>query len=90
MFQKKIFHIDLFLKSQVTGSYDFFKQLLCTKTREWKDEGEIRFLGKTPNVNITLENPVNSLTIGSKVSDEHADEFIRSCKKKGILFRFKD
>lgn len=66
----------------------FFKNVLCTKTIKWKTETEIRFLGRTPNVNITLETPVKSITIGSKVSDNRTDKLVKVCQHKGIPVNF--
>lgn len=45
---------------------------------------EIRFLGKYPNVNFTLEFPITNVALGSLVSDEIATRVAVHCKKKGI------
>jgi len=85
----KKFHVDLFLRSQISSDYSFFENVLCTKTLKWKSEQEIRFLGRTPNVNITLDTTVKSLTIGNKVSDCHKNKLISVCEQKGISINLK-
>ena len=58
------------------------------KQKSGKMNKKFDFLGKTPNVSITLENPVKSITIGSKVSDDQAGELLRCCKQKGISVNY--
>lgn len=81
---ERIFHVDIFLESQTSGSSKIFRKILCTKTDKWKDEEEIRFLGKTPNVNITFEAPVTGVTIGNNVSASLAKELESRCRKREI------
>ena len=80
----RTFHIDLFFKSQLTGSEEIFRKILCTKTTTWEDEQEIRYLSKTPNINIVLESPVTSLTIGNKVSTKKIEQLIAICEQKEV------
>jgi hypothetical protein len=81
---ERIFHVDVFLKSQVTDARPIFRNILCTKTLSWSPEKEIRFLGKTPNVNFTLDSPITNVTLGSLVSDDIVNQVISHCEKRGI------
>lgn len=82
--EQRLFHIDVFLESQIGDSSQLFKNILCTKTKQWEGEQEIRFLGQTPNINITFDAPVTALTIGKNVSDSLRKELIAHCVKRGI------
>ena len=81
---KKMFHVDIFLESQLGDPTQIFKNILCTKTKSWAHEQEIRFLGKTPNVNITFEAPVTGLTIGNNVSEDLKTKLISYAKERNI------
>lgn len=81
---ERVVHIDVFLKSQLADSNQIFKKILCTKTEQWKDEQEIRFLGKSPNVNITFEAPVTGLTIGRNVTDSLKNKLVNLSQKRSI------
>ncbi len=81
---ERVFHVDIFIESQIGNSSAIFKNVLCTKTREWVQEQEIRFLGKNPNINFTLESPITKITLGHLVSPEIAHKVVSHCDQKGI------
>lgn len=81
---KRLFHIDVFFESQIGESNTIFRYILCTKTKQWKKEQEIRFLGQTPNINITFEAPVTGITIGKYVSAPLAKKLIEHCARRKI------
>lgn len=85
---ERVFHIDVFLESQVGDSSQIFRNILCTKTRRWKDEEEIRFLGKTPNINITFEAPVKAITIGNKVTEQLARQLEKRCQNRNVKVNY--
>lgn len=80
----KIFHVDLFLESHLSDSSRIFKKILCTKTKQWGEEQEIRFLGKTPNVSVTFDASVSGVIIGNKVSDSLKIKIENHSQKRGI------
>lgn len=81
---KRLFHIDIFLESQIGDASQIFRSILCTKTKRWQDEQEIRFLGQTPNINIKFEAPVTGITIGRNVSSLLTKKLIEHCKIRKI------
>ena len=82
--EDNIFHIDIFLESQLGQSDEIFRNILCTKTLEWRPEREIRFLGKTPNVNITFDAPVTGVIIGKSLSKPLANRIEECCSDRNI------
>jgi len=84
----RVFHIDVFLNSQIGDSSQIFRNILCTKTKRWEKEKEIRFLGKTPNVNITFEAPVTGLKIGNNVPDSLAEKLTNHCKSRDLKVNY--
>ena len=81
---ERTFHIDVFLRSQITDVEEIFRKILCTKVRKWKDEQEIRFIGKRPNINFVLDVPITNVTFGEKVPSGIKNRFSHSCLKAGI------
>jgi hypothetical protein len=63
---ERIFHIDTFLKSSLfpDKAFESYKNILLTKTKRWKDEKEIRFIGKHQNVNFVFDGKVSEITFG--------------------------
>jgi hypothetical protein len=81
---ERVFHVDTFIESQISDSRKIFRNILCTKTQKWAPEKEIRFLGKTPNVNIALQSPITSVTLGNKVSKKIAAQIVSHCEERCI------
>lgn len=81
---KRLFHIDVFLESQLNDSSQIFRNILSTKTKEWQDEQEVRFLGQTPNINIKFEAAVTGITIGKDVSEALIKKLIKHCELREI------
>ncbi len=81
---KRLFHIDVFLESQAGDPTQIYRNILCTKTKKWQDEQEIRFLGQTPNINITFDAPATGIIIGKHVSNPLAKKLIQHCDRRKI------
>lgn len=81
---QKIFHIDVFLKSHLTNAEEVFRRILCTKTRKWQDEQEIRFIGKRPNVSFVMDARISNVTFGSEVPSNIRDQLTQICREKSI------
>ncbi|MGY0314026.1 DUF2971 domain-containing protein [Alteromonas macleodii] len=69
--------------------FDFFKNVLCTKTTKWSYESEVRYLAKSSNILIRLSNPVKAIVIGDMVSEENKEKLSQLCLDKGIGIRLK-
>ena len=63
---ERIFHIDTFLKSSLfpDKTFETYRNILLTKTKKWKKEKEIRFIGKHQNVNFVFDGNVTEITFG--------------------------
>lgn len=79
-----VFHVDLFLESALGSTENVFRKILCTKKSKWKPEMEIRFLGKTPNVNISFDVQITGVIIGEKVSEPLVKKIERICIENNI------
>lgn len=79
-----VFHVDLFLEAALGNTEKVFRKILCTKTLKWKPEMEIRFLGKTPNINILFDAPITGVIIGEKVSEPLVKKIERICIENDI------
>jgi hypothetical protein len=68
----KIFHIDTFLESALfpDRAFQTYQNILLTKTKQWEQEEEIRFMGNRQNVNLILDGQVSEVTFGSEVPAE--------------------
>lgn len=66
---KKVFHIDIFLESELFPDKQFnnYRNMLLTKTKKWEHEEEIRFVGQRQNVNWILNGYMSEVTFGPKV-----------------------
>ena len=82
--KENIFHVDMFLESALNNTEKIFRKILCTKTLKWKQEKEIRFLGKTPNINIKLNTPITAVIIGEKVSEQLTKKIENCCVEKDV------
>lgn len=81
---ERIFHLDIFIESQIGDSLPIFKKILCTKTQHWAHEQEIRFLGKNSNINFTLECPITKVILGDLVSSDIVNRVMMYCEHKSI------
>lgn len=81
---KRTFHIDVLLRSQITNCEEIYRKILCTKTKKWEDEQEIRFIGRKPDVGFVLDAPIVGVTFGARVPSDNLDRFSRICRQKGI------
>lgn len=66
---KRIFHIDILLRSALFGEEEaeLFRKILLTKTEKWSQEKEIRFIGKKQNSIFTIGGYINEVTFGAQV-----------------------
>lgn len=81
---KKIFHVDVILKSQLTNCQDLFRKILCTKTKKWENQNEIRFIGNRIRVGFILDTPITNVTFGDKVPSEMQIRYSQICQKREI------
>ena len=81
---EKIFHVDVFLEAQLGSSSEVFKQMLCTKTTNWAQENEIRYLAKIQNVGIEFDIPITNIILGKKCDSDCVIEIMKLCKKSGV------
>ena len=86
--KENIFHVDAFLEAALGDTKKIFRKILCIKTLKWKSEMEIRFLGKTPNVNIKFDVPVTGVIIGEKVSESLVKKIEKSCAERNLKVYF--
>jgi hypothetical protein len=85
---QRVFHIDIFLKSQVQGDPEIYRKILCTKRFKWCKEKEIRFLGKTQNVPIKFDLNITKVIIGKLVKKPVITEIVDCCKERGINIEY--
>lgn len=88
--RQSVFHVDLFMESILGGAEEIFRKILCTKTLKWELEKEIRFLGKSPDVNITFDAPITKIIIGQDVPLPLIKIIEQRCTNKNIEFCFRN
>ncbi|WP_353411001.1 DUF2971 domain-containing protein [Pseudoteredinibacter isoporae] len=84
------FHVDLFLSSNLDDRKSLFREMLCTKTKKWKQEQEVRFLGNAPNTSVKINNCVTGVVIGKNVSSSHRNNLVQLCESRGISVRYQN
>ncbi len=88
---KRIFHIDTFLISSLfpDRAFETYRNILLTKTKKWKKEKEIRFIGKTQRVKFTFDGYISEITFGTcvpaHVLKQLESEIANHCKTNNIL-----
>lgn len=88
--RKKVFHIDTFFESELFHDKRFQnnRNMLLTKTKKWKHEKEIRFIGQEQNVNWILDGYISEITFGSKVPSNTLKQLTADiadhCRKNNI------
>ncbi len=89
--QNKIFHVDSFLESALfpDKAYEAYRDILLTKTKNWSEEEEIRFIGNAQNVNFIFDGFISEVTFGSHVPQHILDklmaELVNHCSSKNIV-----
>lgn len=65
----KVFHVDSFLESVIfpDRAFETYRNILLIKTRRWRKEEEIRFIGNRQNVNLILEGHISEVIFGPNV-----------------------
>lgn len=90
---EKVFHVDCFLKSALSSDMGsgIFRNILLTKTMEWSDEEEIRFIGKLLDVNLIIDGHISEITFGSRIPldilKKLKDEIANHCHSNNIIIR---
>ena len=66
---EKIFHVDSFLESALFKDRQFetFRNILLTKTNEWSQEEEMRFIAKLQEENQPINGYISEIAFGAKV-----------------------
>lgn len=66
----KIYHINDFLKSALEDPYINYRNILLTKTLNWKPEREVRLISKKQSVKRDLKGNIKEIIIGKNVRKE--------------------
>lgn len=66
----KIYHIDDFLKSTIEDPYINYRNILLTKTLDWKPESEVRLISKKQSIKRNLKGSIKQIIIGENVKKE--------------------
>jgi hypothetical protein len=90
----KTFHVDSFLKSVLFHDkiIETYRNVLLTKTKEWEQEKEIRFIGNRQDVTMILSDCyISEITFGSNVPKYTLETLVTSianhCKNRRILIK---
>lgn len=88
---QKIFHVDSFLESGLFFNrvIETYRNSLLTKTeRNWAHEEEIRFISKSPDVNVLLDGHISEVTFGHRVPSHTFEQLLARidyhCKENNI------
>lgn len=87
---EKIFHIDTLLKSSLSqdGAFEVYRNILLTKTKQWSQEQEVRFIGKNQKVNFKIDGYISEVTFGSQVPahtfKQVLAKIVNHCSKNNI------
>jgi hypothetical protein len=74
---ERIFHVDIFLKAELNiANFEIYKNILLTKTKKWRKESEIRFVGNRQKVNFVFDGQVTEITFGNNVPHQRMDQIL--------------
>lgn len=92
--EKKIIHIDEFLKTELNDEYsrEFIEKILATKHQSWSPEKEVRLIKNQADSFISLSNvKIKKITLGNKISNQTSTQIeskiSRRCKEKNIKLK---
>lgn len=66
----KIYHIDDLLKSAIEDPYINYRNILLTKTLDWKPESEVRLISNKQSVKRNLKGSIKEIIIGKNIKKE--------------------